>query len=187
MLGSGRVRETELGSWIPRGRTPDTRCAALPNSTNASIAPRPPTQKWRPRRVLRRGASRRCRLGTVLSDRTATEAPAALGGTAHLGGTRQRRARLAHRRELRSRGCRPRCHALKRPCPTGPGPGGSRRISAARVGDGGAVRRSRPPPVITAVLTLVEHPLPVGHVIVTTSGARCTGSNTSVCYRIGTP
>ena len=63
------------------------------------------------------GARRGCGVGAVLPDRPAAETPAALRVAAHLGGARQRRARLADRRELRGRGrrgrddrARPRSH-----------------------------------------------------------------------------
>ena len=85
------------------------------------------------------GASRGCRLGALLSDRTATETPAAVSRAAHVGGTRQRRARVADRRELRGRGrwggndrARPRsrAHAAATPSSrTFPCPHGSRAAS----------------------------------------------------------
>src|SRR5215211_7563556 len=56
------------------------------------------------RRILRRGTRRGCSLGAVLPDGPAPQTTAALRLPAHLGGARQRRPRVADRRELRGGG-----------------------------------------------------------------------------------
>src|SRR3954467_9502178 len=86
-----------LGTRRPRAATPHAsvrRALRTPRSHHVDQR-----EGGGPLGVLCRGASGRCRMGIVFSDRPATETPAAVCRAAHLGGARQRRAWLARRRK----------------------------------------------------------------------------------------